>query len=367
MLNLTQSLQGIIAKDIFLFVDIVENKAQLTNIVVWQKTLETKDVAYGSLRNLKTKENAHFMGEIKMDKDEKYKARLNMMRDYTYQWQPENYDDPSKPILKITKSSMMSYLWCSKKYDFGYIQRLPQDQTEAMRKGTILHNHREAFFDEFDIKKALKMNNSEIMEYCTSLMPVDEYFDISLNVAAFEAQRFIEAQSEDKTDEYLPIINEEMFDCEVTIKADTNPKHVLSRDYVVHLQGIIDRVFMENGGLIPFEYKTGAWKDSKTSDMRKEMAFYQLMIENSPDEVLEKYGLNKDMKVTHWGWYYPASNYVFAEEVKKASMTSVLKAIAKMIWSYENNEFPTSFFFKTCSQYCSYFGICEGAQQDTWL
>ena len=302
----------------------------------------------------------------KMDIDEKYKARLGSMRDYTYDFQPENYNDPSKPILKISKSSMMSYLWCPMKYKFNYIDRLPQDQTEAMRKGTVLHNHREEFFNVFDIKKAEQLNNSEVLEYCTSLMPVDDYFDISLTVAAFEAQRFIEARSEDKIEEYLPVLNEGMFDCEITIEANTNPKYPLSRDYVVHLQGIIDRIFMENGGLIPFEYKTGAWKDSKQSNMRKEMAFYQIMIENAPEEVLAKHGLNNDMQVTHWGWYYPASNYVYAEEIKKASKTSVLKSIAKIIWAYEN-EFEATFFHKTCSQYCAYYGICPAAQENTWL
>ena len=131
-----------------------------------------------------------------MSKDEQYEARLKSMREFTYQWDAEAFEDPSKPILKISKSSLGSFNWCPKKYEFSYIERLPQDQTEAMRKGTILHNHREAFFDEFDIKKADSMNNSEIMEYATSLMPVDEYFDVSLTVAAFEAQRFIEAKSE---------------------------------------------------------------------------------------------------------------------------------------------------------------------------
>jgi hypothetical protein len=310
-----------------------------------------------------------------MDIEEQYKARLATMRDYTYQWQPENYDDPSKPILKITKSSMMSYLWCNKKYEFSYIQRLPQDQTEAMRKGTILHNHRENFFNEFDVKKAATMNNSEIVEYCNGLMPIDEYFDISLNVAAFEAQRFIEAQSEDKVEEYLPIVNEGLFDCEITIPRgphkggawNGNQEFTLNRDYVIHLQGIIDRIFIEDGKLIPFEYKTGNWKDSKKSDMRKEMAFYQIMIENAPDEVLAKNGLTRDMPVTHWGWYYPASNYVYAEEVLKSSKTSVMKTITRMLWDYEQNQFAPSFFFKTCSQYCSYYGICDGAQLDSWL
>jgi CRISPR/Cas system-associated exonuclease Cas4 (RecB family) len=301
-----------------------------------------------------------------MNIDEKYEARLKTMKEFTYDWKPENYDDPSKPILKITKSSLGSFNWCNLKYKYSYIQRLPQDQTEAMRKGTILHNHRENFFNDFDIQKAEKMNNSEIMEYCTSLMPVDEYFDVSLNVAAFEAQRFIESVSEDKVNEFLPIVNEGKFDAEITIRKDTNKKYPLTRDYVIHIQGIIDRIFIENGNLIPFEYKTGAWKDYKNTSMRQEMAFYQLLIENAEEEILAKNGLTKDMKVTHWGWYYPVSNYIYAEPIKKQSMTSVMNNIAKLIYAYENSEFPHKFFYKNC-QTCSYFGICDGAQEDSWL
>ena len=303
-----------------------------------------------------------------MNTDEKYEARINSMRPFTYDWQPENADDPSKPILKISKSSLVnSFGWCNKKYEFAYIQRLPTDQTEAMRKGTILHNHREEFFDVFDIKKAETMNNSEVLEYCTSLMPVDDYFDVSLTVAAFEAQRFIEARSEGRIDEFLPVINEKAFDCEITVPQNVSKKYPLQRDYVVRLQGIIDRVFIENGKLIPFEYKTGSWKDSKESSMRQEMAFYQLMIENAPEEVLEKHGLTKDMEVSHWGWYYPVANHITVEPVKKRSMTALWDNIAKLIYTYEQGEFPTSFWRSTCSQYCSYYGICPAAQEDAWL
>ena len=47
-------------------------------------------------------------------------------------------------------------------------------------------------------------------------------------------------------------------------------------------------------------------------------------------------------------------------------MTSVMNNIAKLIWSYENSHFPAKFFYKTCS-HCSFFGICDAAQTDTWL
>ena len=298
--------------------------------------------------------------------DEQYEARIKSMSDFTYQWDAKAYDDPSKPILKISKSSLGQFNWCPKKYEFSYIERLPQDQTEAMRKGTILHNYREDFFNEFDIKKAQGMNNSEVIAYCNSLMPIDEYYDLSLTVAAFEAQRFITAQSEGKVNEYLPIVNEGLFDCEITIPKNVNPKFPLMRDYKVRLQGIIDRIFIEDGNLIPFEYKTGSWKDNKRTSMRQEMAFYQLMLENATDEVLAKHGLTRTMKVTHWGWYYPAANHITVEEVKKRSMTSVFHNIAKLIHAYEKETFPTKYWYKTCS-HCSYFGICETAQQDSWL
>ena len=301
-----------------------------------------------------------------LNNDEKYDIKIKAMDEYTYKWQPDNYDDPTQPILKITKSSLGSFDWCPKKYNFSYVQRLPQDQTEAMRKGTILHVHRENFFDDFDIKKAEHMSADEVHEYCASLTPIDEYFDISMTVAAFEAERFLEAKAEDKIDEYLPVCNEGLFDAEITIEANINPKFPLRRDYKIHIQGIIDRIFMENGGYVPFEYKTGAWKDYKATMMRKEMAFYQLLIENAEDEVLIKNGLQPNVPVTHWGWYYPASNYAFAEKVKARNLKSVYKNIAKLIWHYEHETYPTKFFFKTCS-HCSFFSLCDAAEEDSWV
>ena len=295
-----------------------------------------------------------------------YEEEIKNMDEYTYQWNADNYDKEDEPILKITKSSLGSHVWCPKKYEFGYIQRLPQDQSEAMRKGTYMHNAREDFFNDFDIAKAEDMSHDKLLDYCTSLFPVDEYFDEYLTIAAFEANRFSQSKMEEKLHEFLPPCNEGKFDCEIVIAADTDPKFPLRRDYKVHLQGIIDRVFQEGNGYIPMEFKTGPWKDYKTSSMRKEMAFYKLMIDNCSTEVLRQAGLEPNVPVTHWSWYYPISNYIYVEEVKKSSMTSMMKTIARLIHAYERKNFPAKFFYKTCA-HCSYFGICEAAQEDTWV
>ena len=291
---------------------------------------------------------------------------MNQNDEYTYQWEPENYGEEDAPILKISKSSLGSYQWCPKRYEFQYKEKLPIETTEVMIKGTIIHNARESFFNAFDIKKAEGLSHSELVNYCMSLHPIDDYTEMYEAMSIFEANRFMEAVSENTTDEFLPVINEIMLDAKITIRKDENPKFELSQDYTVHLQGIIDRMFQEGEKYIPMEFKTGGWKDWKKTMMRKEMAFYKILFEHTPDEELINMGLNPDIPISHWGWYYPTANYIYLEEVKKSSITAVKKGIAEMIHSYETGIFPTKYFAKTCSN-CSFFGICDAANTESWF
>jgi len=289
------------------------------------------------------------------------------MREFTYEWYPENYtDDDADPVLKITKSSYGSYKWCPKKYEFSYPLRLPQDTSEAMIKGTVIHNNRETFFDEFDMLKAEDLSHSELIQYNMGLYPIDDYGDIYKTMANFEAQRFVDAREQDKLDTFLPVINEEILNAEIRIPFDLNPKCILDRDYTVHLQGIIDRMFEDNGKYIPIELKTGPWKDYKLTGMRAEMSFYKMLIDNAPEYELAGAGIDSDKDITHWGWYYPASNFIQVEPVKKASMNAVLKGITQLIKSYETKTFEEKYYYKTC-QYCSFYPICDKAQSEAWL
>ena len=285
---------------------------------------------------------------------------------YTYQWKPENYGQENEPILKISKSSLGSYQWCPKRYEFQYVEKRPIETTEVMIKGSIIHNAREAFFNEFDVKKAENLSHEELVNYCMSLHPIDDYSEMYEAMSIFEANRFLEAAEEEATDNFIPVINEAMLDARITIKQDENPKYPLSRDYTVHLQGIIDRMFREGDRYIPMELKTGGWKDWKKTMMRKEMAFYKILFENTPDEELREIGVDPEIPISHWGWYYPAANYVYVEDATKSSMTAVRKGIAAMIHSYETGIFPTKYFAKTCSN-CSFFGICDAANTESWF
>ena len=291
---------------------------------------------------------------------------------FTYDWNADEYsadekDWKEKPILKMTKSSVMSYDWCPKKYFYSYPLRLPQDRTDAMTKGIVIHNSYEEFFHKFDVEKADTLTKAELVSYSMGLFPVDEWGGEQYWTSAnFEAKRFLNLKEEGELENFLPVGNEVKLDALFMIARNTNKKFPLTRDYYVHLQGIIDRLFVEDDGLLPMELKTGPWKDYKTTGMRKESAFYKLLIEHAEDEQLISQGIDPEMKVTQWGWWYPESNYMYVEKVKQSSTTALLNLMAKVIWSYEQSNFPAKYFYKTCS-FCSFFGICEDAQtQSFW-
>jgi hypothetical protein len=288
------------------------------------------------------------------------------LREYTYKWFPEKYDNEDEPILKITKSSFGTFQWCPKKYEYNYIHRLPQSTSEAMIKGTAVHNSREDFFNEFDVKKAETLSYQELVEYNMSLHPIDGYSDMYKIISTFEADRFLKSKDENSIDEYLPVVNEIMLDAEITIPHSYNPKYILQRDYVVHLQGIVDRMFIQDNKYIPIELKTGPWKDYKMTMMRKEMAFYKMLVENATDESLKNANVSRDVPITNWGWYYPASNYIHVEPVKKSSYNAVMNGIVQLLHAYERKEFTAKYYYKTCS-HCSFYSICPAAQESEWL
>ena len=56
---------------------------------------------------------------------------------------------------------------------------------------------------------------------------------------------------------------------------------------------------IQDGKYIPIELKTGPWKDYKLTSMRKEMAFYKLLVENASDLSLAGAGNERDIPITN--------------------------------------------------------------------
>lgn len=85
--------------------------------------------------------------------------------EYTYQWNPEWEEDPAMPQLKVTKSSLNTFEFCKKQYEFSYIERRKTEPNMAMIKGTIVHNSYEDFYNQFEIKKAEELDENSVYEY----------------------------------------------------------------------------------------------------------------------------------------------------------------------------------------------------------
>ena len=285
---------------------------------------------------------------------------------FTYKWNPLQ----EIPILKITKSSLGTYGFCPASYNYSYIEGVAQETSEAMIKGSRIHDGQEKFWNTVSIEDAttiLKSSSEDgafkLQEHFRSIYPEahgEDYEEIYRAMSAYNAERFVEMSEneEENLDNFIPVGNEIMLDAKFTTECGTD----------VHLQGIIDRIFLEDGGYIPMELKTGKWKESAKTRMRKEMAFYKLLYENATEESLEKAGLDPAIPFTHWGWYFPASNYVYAEKVSDRSEQAMLRSIAKLINSYKEDEFDFAYFYKKCI-HCGHFNHCEaaGGGENDWF
>ena len=104
-----------------------------------------------------------------------------------------------------------------------------------------------------------------------------------------------------------------------------------------------------------YELKTGKWKDAKTTEMRKEMAFYKYLIEQCDMEYRAELGL--DRPITHWGWRYSSADYWHTEACKKVSERAMMKRVKSLVKMYLDNHFPPTKDDFKCS-YCSIIELC---------
>tara|TARA_R110000823_G_scaffold261151_3_gene381839 strand:+ start:982 stop:1851 length:870 start_codon:yes stop_codon:yes gene_type:complete len=273
---------------------------------------------------------------------------------FTYKWKPA---DENAPILKITKSSIGSYGFCNLNYKYGYIDSIKQKVSPAMIKGTIVHDAEEEFWKIVKIDDATKLKDDpmKLQKHFRSLYPEtdkEDYEDLYVAMSSYYTERFIECTEEETLHEFIPPGNEAMLNARYTTEES---------GIEIHLMGIIDRIFIEDGGYVLMEFKTGLWKDTKKTMMRKEMAFYKMLFENADPDEIREFGLDPDIPITRWGWYYPASNYVYAEKISKRSETAVKRSFEKLINSYLEEEFKASYFYKKCI-HCGYFDTCEATE-----
>ncbi len=292
--------------------------------------------------------------------------------DSTYAWSPG-----MDKKLRMSKSSLGSFLWCPFKYKASYIYGLNEEETEDMVRGTNVHSIVEYFWDNVtDVKQEAvellqKGEEREAKKLLKKVIPdppmpyllgeeavIDQWFEWQWN-------RFNVTEG----------FNWEAIGNEVSAHACIDVS-VDGETYPVHLRGFIDTVFSDgNGGFVLMELKTGKWNQRKAKSMREEMQFYRLMLEEG--------NYTKYLPVSAWAWEFPrgwANGGLKAEweientNTRKTSYApkTVSKNIEKLVRAHINDSFepapkewrgPDGETLSSC-QMCSFMEICPAWSMD---
>ncbi len=279
----------------------------------------------------------------------------------SYGWKPG--DDT---ILRISKSSLGTLKWCPQQYVFEYIQYIRGETNEDMIRGTNVHNALEAFYPNVEpilediIETADEGNHHMALDMLRGAFPGptecerdenDPFIkagvwgygesEILDNLAEDELSRLLKTEGRN----FLPVGNETLVEAWEDIE-------VKGQIVKVHYKGFIDRIFKaRGGGYALMELKTGKWKDSKTSPMRQEMAFYAHML-SLPTCTVPEFA-----NITHWGWRFPRTPYTHYEPIKKVSISAMKKRLEVLVRSHLEQDFqPKADPFK-CS-WCSHMPLC---------
>lgn len=290
-----------------------------------------------------------------------------------YDWKP---GDPWR--LRISKSSLGTFGWCPQQYYLNYFANLPQETQDYHIRGNNCHDAVEEFYKRLpafldDITAAHKTGYyAQALQMMMEAFP--EYNEVEFRderdpapdkpyqygepeilrqVAEWELERLAASDGE----EFLPIGNEFRASAEIEVTVD-------EISVPIELRGIIDRIFRdEGGGVALMELKTGKWTAAKQSDIRGELAFYQMMLEEG--------GIQKYLPVTHWGWRYPGGGinnglgpHWDYEKVKKTSMTALKRRMSKLVKAHLEQEFPPEPNPVKCS-YCEYMSFCPAWTEET--
>ena len=286
---------------------------------------------------------------------------LKSYEESSYKWPVEGKK------LRMTKSTISAYEWCPYQYFLTYVMGQRGEETEAMVRGTNVHNVVEYFWHKVDdamdeIKELLDDDKPAMArEKLKKLFPypeegyhhneevvIDQWFE-------WQWARLLVCHESDMIDSWKPVGNE------VEVHAETTVEHE-GKMYPVHLKGYVDRIFSDgDGGYILMELKTGKWKEApyKYSSMRLEMEFYKNMITLAQrDEFLP---------VTHWAWEYPygqvnggdGADWIIEETKTKSkyAQRSLEKKMKKLLKAHIEQDFPPV-HKDTCSKWCR----CQSVQ-----
>ena len=260
----------------------------------------------------------------------------------TYAWSP--LLTPEKK-LRVTKSSLGTFGWCPHQYYLEKFKGLRGETVAHHIRGLNVHDMMEWFWANFSKEQEERV--LELVHVEDNMAEAREVFFLSFPTppepyiygedeqiaqwAEWQFQRLLHTGGK----QWRPT------GVEANVHA-TRYVDVEGEAVPIHMNGFIDTLFADDDGFALMELKTGKYKArSKVPSMRKEMAFYKMMLEHSNHAEF--------LPITHWGWEFPGGGMsdgegatIFYEPTEKkwAAMKSVEKALQRLVKAHINMDFP---------------------------
>jgi len=275
-------------------------------------------------------------------------------------WDPKKHHDER---LRVSKSSLGTFNWCPKQYWFVYFEKIEGETVYYHTRGLNVHDAMEYFWENVgevrdDIFKLMYEGHRErarAMMHDVIPVPPEPYaYGEEEQIRQWVDWQFSRF-------EHTNGVNWEPAKCEAEIHA-YRMVEIDGDPIPIHMKGFIDSIFANDDGTFALmELKTGKWKNAgkrKRTQMRKEMQFYRMMIENSPHY--------EYLPITHWGWEFPGGGieggdgaHIYFEPVKDARYTpkSVEKSLEKLVQAHLDGLFPASASDIQCG-FCDFMEIC---------
>ena len=288
----------------------------------------------------------------------------------SYQWHPGMKEDI---ILRVSKSSLGAFKFCSQQYFIKYPLRVREPSNDDMTRGSNVHDAVEDFYNSVSVGYAASMKSygfDNVVKYFNEFIPTenpqrglftlgeDEHLRRYMHV---EAQRFMDCEDPQY---FLPIVNEVTLDAVVEIEG-----------VLVHLTGIVDRMFADESGRCHIhELKTGMWKNKpvKWNSMREEMAYYVYLLDEAEHDTLG------NLSAEYWGWDHTGGDSLFRgrEPVTTKPIENMMDSLKRLVRTHkmykgDNNgkHFPLidKYMIKSvCEPWCRIKGFCPRYDKVLW-
>ncbi|MGV9141978.1 MAG: PD-(D/E)XK nuclease family protein [Promethearchaeota archaeon] len=243
----------------------------------------------------------------------------------------EKYDSFSFKTPWLSKSSVLTYKWCPRKFYLKQVEDIDIPESDALRKGINFHEWIDGLYDRID-KEGLINGEKTIEEEYKNSFPEDfslvdeEEIKLYDNFIEMEKERW---ESVENKKEFFPLKTEEFL-----------------KDEDLMYYGSFDRLdkYGEEDGEdihIVMEYKTGNFKEHRMTDYRFQLAGYKHLIEKNYD----KYN------VEYMGIIFPKDKKTVIEKFKTVTINAFYNRVEKTRKKVLNREFDRNGYCAYCDLY----------------